>query len=75
MARSHPYIRPWGESCGSADYYITDREARARECDAPTDALFEVHDASGPTGEWACFSDLPENNPFRKRMEKEGLPT
>jgi hypothetical protein len=53
------HLKVWCKSTGSMDYYVKQQQERASEANAPVDALYERYDGSGPTGEWACASDLP----------------
>lgn len=67
--QNYPYIRAWGKKLGSFDYYIRAQIERARETNAPDDALYERYDAQGRTGEWACLSDLAPDHPFRNEVQ------
>jgi len=59
------WIRIWGRRMGSLFYYIEGQIERARETNAPADAIFErfASDGSGRTGTWATMSELAESNP------------
>jgi hypothetical protein len=73
-SQKFPYIRLWGKSLGSMDYYIIGQVARANETNAPRDALYERYTERGKTGEWCCLSDLGPDHPFRDKCKAAGLP-
>lgn len=58
----YKHIAAWGAVMGSFAYYVQGQQARAAEVQAPVDAVFERHDANGPTGEWITYDGVsPES--------------
>lgn len=58
MEDDYPYIRKWGAYVGSMPYYIAEQINRARETNAPPNAVYEVYDGNGPTGQWRTTDDI-----------------
>ncbi len=69
-SKDYPYIRAWCERQGSYNYYITDEINRARQDNAPQDALYPIMNRQGErTGEWATFSKMRDENPVKHYIE------
>ena len=49
----YKYIRAWGISLGSFDYYIENQIAKAKEDNAPQTAIYKRQD-----GTWATFEEI-----------------
>lgn len=48
----YPYIRAWGKFMGSHQYYINDEIARAKNDEAPQDAIYKRD------GRWITFRQI-----------------
>lgn len=57
--KPYPYIRVEGIIMGSLPYYINQQIERAKETNAPENAVYEQHakDGSGRTGEWVTLRE------------------
>src|SRR5688572_21723629 len=69
----YPWIRVWGWMMGSAAYYVTEEIARAKESNAPADAIYRRYneDGSGWDGKtWARASEI-DNPTTRFVLERE----
>lgn len=68
--KQYVFIRLWGALMGSYDYYVQDEIQRARETDAPEDAIYERSGIGGVrTGEWARFSEI-ENESTKRQLRE-----
>jgi hypothetical protein len=65
----YPLIRAWGRQMGSMPYYIEAQVARARQTNAPHDALYERQSSAGRTGQWARLDDLAPDHRLRPMLE------
>ena len=69
---SYPYLRLWCKQAGSYAYYVERQVKRARETNAPPDALFEIYQAASPTGSWVTLRDLDPEHSFRQTCRDAG---
>ena len=53
----YKYIRAWGYSLGSFDYYIENQIAKAKEDNAPPTAVYKRQD-----GTWATFEEIKRDD-------------
>lgn len=68
--KEYRHIYAWGRLLDSNRAFIDDEQERAASVNAPIDAIFErnAKDGSGPTGEWAVASDLPNDHDVFKLL-------
>lgn len=59
-SQDYPWIRAWGKFMCSRDWYIQQEVTRAREDNAPENAIYEKSDPGtlGRTHSWATTDDI-----------------
>ncbi len=67
----YKHLVAWCKMMGSYNYYIEDQIAKAKATNAPEDAIYEkmAEDGSGPTDEWARFSEVT-NQDTKMKIER-----
>jgi len=55
---TYPYLRAWCSMMGSEPYYVEQQLKRAKESDAPHDAIYERAGPEGEPGGWATYHDI-----------------
>jgi hypothetical protein len=65
----YPYIRAWGHMLGSRQDYIEREVQKAREANAPEDAIYASVAPGGVAKGWARYSEVTSKS-TRHTMER-----
>jgi len=64
-ASEYKALELWHKTTGSQNYFIINRQASAKEANAPLDAIYFHNDSR----RWICVSDLAPDHSFRAKYD------